>query len=321
MDEKTSPQYKNIPEQLAAGQTLEVRVPGSCGELTQGLVDEAYFLITCPIGSYSRAILRPTKAPTVLGGPKTQQAVAKTLLFLGEKQLPGELEICSQLPVGEGMSSSSADIGAACQAVALAFGRVLAPQEILTLATGVEPTDGVFCPGVAQIDHVTGAAFCSLGEPPAIMVSVWDQGGQVDTQRFNERQELHCFNRAKERVVRQAVQCIKRGMKEQEAFWLGHGAMLSARANQILLPKLELELLWSLALQQGAIGVNVAHSGTVLGVLWKGDVASETIETLQKRVEQELPQLSFLGSWPLVSGGSWYRCGKEGEEHDWVRCF
>ena len=97
--------------------------------------------------------------------------------------------------------------------------------------------------------------------------------------------------------------------------------MLSARANQILLPKLELELLWSLALQQGAIGVNVAHSGTVLGVLWKGDVASETIETLQKRVEQELPQLSFLGSWPLVSGGSWYRCGKEGEEHDWVRCF
>ena len=153
------------------------------------------------------------------------------------------------------------------------------------------------------------------------MVSVWDQGGQVDTQRFNERQELRCFNRAKERVVRQAVQCIKRGLEEQEGFWLGHGAMLSARANQILLPKLELELLWSLALQQGAIGVNVAHSGTVLVVLWKGDVAAETIAILQARVQQELPQLSFLGNWPLVSGGSWYRCGKEGEVHDWIRCF
>ena len=85
--------------------------------------------------------------------------------------------------------------------------------------------------------------------------------------------------------------------------------------------KLELELLWSLALQQGAIGVNVAHSGTVLGVLWKGDVAAETIAILQARVQQELPQLSFLGNWPLVSGGSWYRCGKEGEVHDWIRCF
>ena len=321
MGEKTSPQYKHIPELLAGGQTLEVRVPGSCGELVQGLVDEDYFLITCPIGSYSRAILRPVKTSAVLGGAKTQKAVAKTLLFLGEKQLRGELEISSQLPVVKGMSSSSADIGAACQAVALSFGRVLAPQELLTLATEVEPTDGVFCPGISQIAHVTGAKFCSLGEPPALVVSVWDRGGQVDTQRFNERQELQCFNRAKERVVRQAVQCIKRGMAEQEAFWLGHGAMLSARANQILLPKLELELLWSLALQQGAIGVNVAHSGTVLGILWKGAAPKEAMDALHQRVQQELPQLSFLGSWPLVSGGSWYRCGKEGEEHGWIRCF
>ena len=152
------------------------------------------------------------------------------------------------------------------------------------------------------------------------MVSVWDQGGQVDTQHFNQRQELRCFNRAKEHVVRQAVQCVKRGLLEQEAFWLGHGAVLSARANQILLPKAELEHLWLLALQQGAVGINVAHSGTVMGVLWKGNAAAETIELLRKRVQQELPQLSFLGSWPMVSGGSWYRCGKEGEDHGWIRC-
>ena len=36
---------------------LEVLVPGSCGEIAQGWRDGQPFLVTCPIGLYSRALV------------------------------------------------------------------------------------------------------------------------------------------------------------------------------------------------------------------------------------------------------------------------
>lgn len=312
--------YGEIPARLARGQVLEVKVPGSCGELAQGMVGTEHFLITCPIGIYARAALRPGRPPAVLGGVKVQEAVRRTLRLLGCQGLPGELEVHSSLPVGKGMASSSADIAAACQAAALAHGRTLSPQQRISLAVGIEPTDGVFCGGIVQFDHVGGRRCLSLGAPPPMLVSVWDCGGQVDTQAFNRREDLLRLNRDKEAAVRHAVACIRRGIRRQQAAWIGRGATLSALAHQQLLPKEALERFWQLAQVQGAVGVNVAHSGTVLGALWAGTDEAPAAR-LAAVLAAQLPQLSLLGTWPLVAGGVWYRCGEEEMDHGWKCCL
>ena len=34
---------------------LSVKIPGSCGELVQGMIDDIPFLVTCPISMYTKA--------------------------------------------------------------------------------------------------------------------------------------------------------------------------------------------------------------------------------------------------------------------------
>ena len=47
---------------------LEVWVPGSCGEIAQGWRDGQPFMVTCPIGLYSRALVTDsTSAKTGFG--------------------------------------------------------------------------------------------------------------------------------------------------------------------------------------------------------------------------------------------------------------
>lgn len=98
--------------------TIKVKAPGSCGELVQGTVNGVSFLITCPIDWYSEVtVIRGSSIDQV--HPKTAAAVDKTLKYLNTNGSFG-MSVSSDLPVGKGMASSSADISAACQATALA---------------------------------------------------------------------------------------------------------------------------------------------------------------------------------------------------------
>jgi uncharacterized protein involved in propanediol utilization len=90
---------------------------GTCGELVQGFVDGTHFLVTCPVNLYSRVsvALYPGE-PTIMGPkdcPKSRAAVQATLAYLGKQNLAAKFVVCSSLPRGKGMASSSADGAAA----------------------------------------------------------------------------------------------------------------------------------------------------------------------------------------------------------------
>ena len=63
-----------------------VRVPGVCGELVQGIVQNTYFLVTCPIDFYSKVQVQLFEARTDVTGsydcPKAVNAVRATLEYL-----------------------------------------------------------------------------------------------------------------------------------------------------------------------------------------------------------------------------------------------
>lgn len=291
---------------------IKVKAPGTCGELVQGTIDGQNFLITCPINVYSEVEVSGKRQSVCCQAvnsagridikDKTRAAVDITLAYLQKSAAGLTVTVQSDLPIGKGMASSSADIAAACQATARCFGRVLTADEIADIALAIEPTDGIFYTGIVMFDHVSGSIRRLLGAPPAIALAVFDVGGEVNTQSFNRRHDLATLNAAKEDQVRQAVEWVTEGLRSGDCGLIGRGATLSAVANQTILYKPCLETVLAIAGQYGAVGVNVAHSGTVLGILFPADERSQ-IEACVASVLAACPSIAYWRTVDLISGG------------------
>lgn len=279
-----------------------VAVPGSCGELVQGVVDGGHFLVTCPISWFAQATVWVESRAGVFGPSDRPKALRAARMVL--ERLGGacglRVRLRSPLPLGKGMASSTADIAATAAAAARALGKELSPGELASLALGIEPTDGVFFPGIVLFDHLTGRRLEFLGPAPALKVLIVDPGGEVETISFNRRPELYRLNLAKEAEVRKALRLVREGMAEGDVVKVAKGATLSALANQAILPKPELDTVLDIAVSCGALGVNVAHSGTVMGVLYRDGEADP--EELKTKVLERFPYVRFSCAG-LVDGG------------------
>ena len=280
---------------------IRVTVPGSCGELVQGTVRGVPFLITCPVNIFTRVIVSTAEPGGHSGlGRKSQLALARTLEYLGVDSFPFHIRLKSELPIGKGMASSSADIAAVCIAAAATFGETLTADEISRLAAGVEPTDGIFFPGVVRMNQMTGKCFESFGELPALQIAAFDCGGAVDTLSFHERADLGSLNRQNEALVSEALTIFQ---KNPTAEGIAEAATKSALANQSILYKDNLEKLVADVKEMGALGINAAHSGTVIGVLFAPDGKQAVIDKVVDNLMLRYHRLRFLQQMKLISGG------------------
>ena len=277
--------------------------PASCGELVQGTWNGVNFLVPCPIDLYSQAVVK-LRPGTGLSGPsdrpKALEAVRRTLNFLGSPELGGELWLDSSIPRGKGMASSTADIGAAASATAAALGMALQPRDLLSLAVGIEPTDGTLLPGVTLVDHVRGSWQLPLGRGPEAGILALDLGGQVDTLEFNAQPGLAEKNRENEPLTRQAFLLVRRGIQEKNLALLGQGAVLSAEANQSVLFKPLLSELKEWSRRRGAAGIVAAHSGTVLGLIYPPE---RDLEKEAESLRRDFPATGVSWQVRLIQGG------------------
>ncbi|MCX7781949.1 MAG: GHMP kinase, partial [Negativicutes bacterium] len=171
------------------------------------------------------------------------------------------------------------------------------------IALSIEPTDGVFYPGIVAFDHISGFIRRNLGAPPAMSIAIFDVGGQVDTVSFNQRTDLAALNTAKEKEVREAFDLVAQGIATGDCRRIGKGATISARANQSILYKPCLEDVIQTGARYGAMGVNAAHSGTVLGVLFAGDSEPDAITACVAEITANCRYIRYLRTVNLVSGG------------------
>ena len=281
-----------------------VRAPGVCGELAQGVIEGIHFLVTCPIDFYSRVTVDlysdgpGVEAPA--GCDKTAAAVRRALSQLKNAKVRAKVTINNPIPRGKGMASSSADLAAAIAATGLALGQELTPYQIAQIALSIEPTDGIMIPGVALFDHRAGIIRESLGPPPPMEIVALDLGGTVDTVQFNMVDRFQRWQNVDEQT-NEALRLLRLGISNEDPVLVGQGASISADASQAVLSKPRLEEVKSFAESVGAVGVNVGHSGTIMGVLL--DARERRGKSTYRKELEAFPDADSVYHFRLRGGG------------------
>ncbi|MFZ5943604.1 MAG: GHMP kinase [Bacillota bacterium] len=281
--------------------------PGTCGELVQGTMEKINFHITCPVNCYSKVsvdINNPKNNFVYVNDPrrtKVIQAVSKTMLYLTGEILGASVNVETKLPISKGMASSTADITAACSATAKALGCFLSPTEISKIALSIEPSDGLFYPGIVAFDHVKGDFYKEIGEAVDIDLLVYDFGGEIDTIIFNQRPDLKEKNALNEKQVKKAFKLVEKGLRTNDFNLVAQGATLSALTNQNIIYKPELEKVIEIILKNDGLGVNTAHSGTLIGILYNAKYCD--YEKISALIRKSFPGLFYLGKFKLINGG------------------
>ncbi|QES57097.1 GHMP kinase [Streptomyces venezuelae] len=255
------------------------------GEILQGVFLDAAGrrcpgLVTLPMtgmGSRAEFTRRPGTPPerlTVLPGDRTKAARAAALTVgecaprCGEPPCGGELRITGDIPVGLGMGSSTSDVIAVVRAVADSYGVRLAPGTVARLAVRAEQACDplmldarpvLFAQREGRVLEVLGARL-----PPLVVVGCALGGGApVDTlalpSRTYDESDVRAFGRLRT--------LLRRAVTTGDAALLGRVASASARRGQELLRHPEFDALDGVARRLGALGVQIAHSGAVAGLL------------------------------------------------------
>jgi L-threonine kinase len=262
-------------------------MPGTCGELVQGTLDGVPCLVSCPMDLFAEVsvVARPGTG-LVLAPPsmsKTHRAVSLAMESLGCTGADVHIHRHHALPEGKGYASSSADILAALFALSRLLGSPLSPEEATRLALAVEPTDSIAWEGLALLAHRDGQLMQPLGPPPELAVLVLDWGGFVDTLAFNSADYTGTLARLAP-LHKEAFAMLQAGIASADPVLVGQAATQSALAHQAILYKPQLESVLQLAKRAGALGVCVAHSGTLIGVLLHPEGAQEALPYLLSRL-------------------------------------
>lgn len=245
------------------------RAHGTFGELLQGrLPGGADFLVTFPITRSSQAWFRfdPGGPLQVFPADKTKSLrLAESMLTQHGLGIGGTLVLDSELPVGKGLASSSADLVATARAVGGALGLDTSPAAVEHWLRRIEPTDGVMHPGIVVFDHRAVRLRSALGALPPTTVVAVDEGGLLDTVAFNRRAKH--FSDAETAEYAELLTRLGRAVQAGDLAAVGAVATRSAVLNQRLVPKRNLTAMLRAAEECGALGVVCAHSGTMLGLL------------------------------------------------------
>ncbi|SCL26501.1 hypothetical protein [Micromonospora inyonensis] len=194
-------------------------------------------------------------------------AVAECARRTGEQPCGGRLALHGRVPVGIGMGSSTSDVIATARAVAASFGVRLPPETVARIAVRAEQASDPLMLGTnaALFASREARVLEDFGGPlPSVVVlsCTTGAGRPVDTlalpapsvRAVPAYEELRA-------ALRQAIVTADVGL-------LARVSSESARRNQPLLPKPELDVLERVAGRAGATGVQVAHSGNVAGLLF-----------------------------------------------------
>lgn len=286
------------------------RIHAHHGEIVQGVFYSSdgvleHGLVTLPcslFGTRARFLPLPSGPLTVEPGdrPRARTAARLTLDALGRTGWGGSVRIEGNVPLRWGCGSSTTDVLATILAVADAFGAALEPEWIARLSVASETASDSLMYGPERavlFAQRRGSVLLDLGGPlPAVRVL----GFNTEEDRGVETLSLPpCQYSAWEaEAFRPILGLLRRAVEQQDPALLGRVASASAAIMQRHRPKRFMPELLRLAREVGALGIQVAHSGTVAGFLFEpGAAAAGRVE----EARAGLQRIGLQGSWEFSS--------------------
>lgn len=280
--------------------------PASCGELIQGQLEHKEFLSSYCVGLYSKATIKECTSHKPLHHiyPKATKAMAEVFKNFGqEKSLDKiSLEIMSNIPRSKGMASSSADIGAVIGACSSYLGVYMDPQTASEMAAEIEPTDSIFFHDLVVMDPLKGKLIKSLRMPQNLKTIILEPPAKVNTLDTRKNPEYRNFKKDNISHYKQILKDFELACNNNDLDMFGKAINQSSFINDALLPKPYLEVITETAMSLGAYAVNVAHSGSVMGVII--DCLDEERKYINEFMKKGLGKyFGRMYCLPIIKGG------------------
>ncbi|HEX8393196.1 MAG TPA: hypothetical protein VF665_12700 [Longimicrobium sp.] len=297
------------PPAPSARRTGAAEVRAHHGEVVQGMfyapdgtLEHGLVTLPCPLFA-TRARFRPTPTGPLTVEPgdrlRARTAARMTLDALGRTGWGGSLRLEGSVPLRWGCGSSTTDVLSTISAVADAFGTVLPPEWVSRISVAAESASDSLMHGPERavlFAQRRGCVLEDLGAPlPGTRVLGFNtENGGVETLTLPpcpySAWELEAF-----RAVRGL---LRRAVAEQDPALLGRVATASTVLMQRHRPKRAMPELLRLAREARALGVQVAHSGTVAGLLFEpGRQAADRVE----QARDGLRRLGIDRSWEFTT--------------------
>jgi uncharacterized protein involved in propanediol utilization len=250
------------------GEILQGVFRSNEGVLKQGL-------ITLPCGIFrSKAHFFPDNSGDVHVSPadrwKTRRAAELALRRLDLNGVGGLVEIHSRIPEKLGLGSSTSNVVAAIRAVADAFSAEFTLEDIAAISVEAEGASDpiffenrfvLFAQREGEIIHSLPHTF---PEFEILGFNLAHRGEGVDTLAL----PVPSYTTEEVERFRELFLLFQRGLGLEDLALLGEVATESARMNQKYLCLEGFPLVEKIAERSGALGVQIAHSGSVAGLMF-----------------------------------------------------
>lgn len=277
--------------------------PAHHGEILQGAFRDGRgrprrALVTLPYPELgSRVTFYPDAARTTIfcppGMTKTQRAAAISMEEFAGAHSPrvgGRIEVSSTVPRGIGMGSSTADVTATIRSIAAYHGATPSAEDIGRIAVQAEcASDPIMIDaGVALFAQREGVVLERLGSrlPRLTVVGcvAFPDVSAIDTLAL----EPAAYSDADIDAFTVLLSALRAAVAAGDTTGVGSVATASAQINHRFIPNPALEFLLDACRSGGGCGVQVAHSGTVAGVIFdpRRPGADATAERCADRLEK-----------------------------------
>ncbi|MGW0861995.1 GHMP family kinase ATP-binding protein [Streptomyces sp. NPDC002611] len=243
---------------------------GTLGELYQGPLragpDPDIAVVSFPVDRHSWVHFTPGAAQPPPLGEKSLTAARLFLEHHGLTLPPGTWTAHSELRVGVGMASSTADIVATLRCVAGIFALPCDTDVVLGVLAAIERSDSVFLDEFAL--HLSGRhrVVRRLGTDIGFHTAYVIEPGTVDTAAVTSRLLEHYRRRGEE--YERCLTDLLKGFACGDAAAIARAATASAVLSQEVLPKATFDRVLAHRERFGADGVFVAHTGCLTGYLF-----------------------------------------------------
>ena len=244
--------------------------PASCGEFVQGILDNEEYLSSYAIDMFSIASLEEKKEDINLGSKKSRKAIEKVFEKFNipiEESKNISLDLKSNIPIGKGMASSTADIGATIKATLSILNKKLNDEEISLIASEIEPTDSIILYKNSIFNPLNGRVKKYLSSFDNGRVIVLEPKEVLETKIIRSNPNYLNIKLENISIIKKSFNLLEKGLKNNDLKLIGEACTLSSLANENIHKKPYLNEIIEISQNMNAYGVNIAHSGTVIGIL------------------------------------------------------